>query len=275
MFLEASISNRIKMAIKYSEVKQGILLLILFFLSFALYFTFFTLIPQLVGINLPDRYLVFVYAFASPLATLPLILFVSKKTKTQLDWRLSPPKLLSLVPIFLLVTALIIATNPLNNFRSYLSNLFDNKISFLSFTFPEFDLNLTTKLIGSVFLAPIIEEYFIRKQILGILLTKLSPVLSIILSSLFFALGHLKIYSIIYLFVWGLILGFIFYKTKSVELCMIIHALWNLAGLFLSEKLIEFKASQFILHIGLILISITVSYFILSKLVGKYSSSRN
>jgi len=127
------------MEIKYCEVKQGILLLILFFLSFALYFTFSTLIPQLIGINLSDRYLIFIYAFASPVATLPLIFFISKKTETPVKWRLSPPKLLSLFLIFLFVSVLIIATNPLNNFKLYLTNIFQNKISGLSFALPEFD----------------------------------------------------------------------------------------------------------------------------------------
>jgi len=258
--------------ITYSEIKQSSLLIILFFLSFALYFTIFTLIPQLFDIDLSSTYLTFIYAFASPIATIPLILYVNKKTGTPLNWKLSPPKQSSLVLLVFFVLALIIATNPLNNFKSYFNYLFNNKISGLSVAFPDFNVDIIIKLVGIVFFAPIIEEYFIRKQILGILLTKLSPNLAIILSSLYFAIAHLKIDSLLYLFVWGLVLGFLFFKTKSIELCIIIHALWNLAGLFLIEKLMILEAPYFLYHFGLIFISTVIAYFILRKLVGNFKS---
>ena len=256
----------------YPDLRKSILLILLFFLSFAIYFTIFSLIPQLLGITLSEQYTTFVFSFASPIATLPLIIFVSKKSGIPLRWLLSLPKISTILLLAVLTFLMVVVTNPLNEISGYITSFIDKKVSILYLRLPEFDLNLVIKFIGVVILAPIVEEYFIRKQILSILLTKYSPNLSIILSSAFFAIGHLKLDSIIYLFIWGLLLGVLYYRTNSIEIAILTHVLWNLAGLFLNEKYVDRMTLSIITNIVFIVISLLVIYLILNYLTRKYVS---
>lgn len=66
---------------------------------------------------------------------------------------------------------------------------------------------------------------------------------SIIVSALIFALFHLNIWQFPIAFFWGLLLGWIYVKTRSLLLCMLMHALNN-AIPFLFMLAVDFKIIQ-------------------------------
>lgn len=78
--------------------------------------------------------------------------------------------------------------------------------------------------------APIFEELIFRGIILDGLLKKHSPVTSILISSIIFGLAHLNPWQFVTAFVIGIFAGWIYYKSRSLSLAIIIHAVVNLTG---------------------------------------------
>lgn len=78
--------------------------------------------------------------------------------------------------------------------------------------------------------APVLEELIFRGIILDGLLNKYSPIKSILISSFLFGLVHLNPWQFITGFVIGIFSGWVYYKTRSLSLSMIIHASLNLCG---------------------------------------------
>jgi membrane protease YdiL (CAAX protease family) len=82
-------------------------------------------------------------------------------------------------------------------------------------------------LIGSVFIAPLCEELFFRGFVLSGLLRELSPFWAIVISAALFAIAHLDPGSFIPLFVIGLALGVLRWRTRSTWPGITLHMLNN------------------------------------------------
>ena len=81
--------------------------------------------------------------------------------------------------------------------------------------------------------APFFEEYLFRGFLLPSL-TKFLPVWgAIALSGFVFALAHLNVADIIPLTTLGIVMGFIYWKSKNLLASMLLHCLWN-SGSFLA-----------------------------------------
>lgn len=78
-------------------------------------------------------------------------------------------------------------------------------------------------------IAPVVEELFFRKFLLGKLLEKNRVRIALLISSLCFSIIHLEtINNIIPAFISGIILGFIYLKTKRLGYSIMLHFLFNL-----------------------------------------------
>ena len=77
------------------------------------------------------------------------------------------------------------------------------------------------------------------------LLSKYSPVKSIVVASILFGIAHLNPWQFVSAFITGLFIGWIFYKTKNLIACIIVHMANNflsiLCGciLFLDKRFSE------------------------------------
>ncbi len=71
--------------------------------------------------------------------------------------------------------------------------------------------------------APFFEEWLCRGIVLRGLLKKAGPVWAIILSALFFAAIHMNLWQAIPAFLMGLLFGYVYYKTGSLKLVMLMH----------------------------------------------------
>ena len=89
-----------------------------------------------------------------------------------------------------------------------------------------------TNWISPIFIGPILEELVFRGTLLTGMLEKYKPRKAIVLTSILFALMHLQLLQIVPAFFWGLLLGYTFYKSKSIVLCVIIHGTINFSSLF-------------------------------------------
>ena len=75
--------------------------------------------------------------------------------------------------------------------------------------------------------APIFEEWLCRGMVLRGLLTKMKPVWAIVISALFFALIHMNPWQALNAFIIGVVMGYVYYKTGSLWLTMLIHFVNN------------------------------------------------
>ena len=83
--------------------------------------------------------------------------------------------------------------------------------------------------------APIFEEWLCRGMVLRGLLTKIKPVWAIVISALFFAVIHANPWQALNAFLIGLVMGYVYYKTGSLILTMIIHFINNGTSVILSN----------------------------------------
>ena len=100
-----------------------------------------------------------------------------------------------------------------------------------------------TLLSVSVF-APLFEEWFCRGLILrGLLSNRMHPAAAIAVSSVFFALLHMNPWQAIPAFILGLLFGYVYYKTGSLKLTMLMHCVNNTLAAILS-KVPAFKDAE-------------------------------
>ncbi|EAW36845.1 type II CAAX endopeptidase family protein [Lyngbya sp. PCC 8106] len=81
--------------------------------------------------------------------------------------------------------------------------------------------------------APVFEEIMFRGFLLPSLTRYMSMGSAILLSSLFFAVAHMNISEIIPLMTLGIVLGFVYTRSRNLLSSMLLHCLWN-SGTLLS-----------------------------------------
>ena len=80
--------------------------------------------------------------------------------------------------------------------------------------------------------APILEELIFRGIILDGLLKKYSPLKSILVSSILFGIVHLNPWQFVTALAIGSLSGWVYYKTRNLMLCIVIHFVNNFAAFF-------------------------------------------
>lgn len=78
----------------------------------------------------------------------------------------------------------------------------------------------------SVF-APFFEEWLCRGMILRGLLQKTNPAAAVVISALVFAIIHMNPWQAIPAFILGLLFGYVYYRTGSLKLTMLMHCVNN------------------------------------------------
>lgn len=87
----------------------------------------------------------------------------------------------------------------------------------------------------SVF-APLFEEWLCRGMVLrGLLGNNVKPVWAIIISAAFFAFIHLNPWQAVPAFLLGLLFGYVYYRTGSLKLTMLMHCVNNTFAVILSN----------------------------------------
>ncbi len=132
----------------------------------------------------------------------------------------------------------------------------------------------------SVF-APLCEEWLCRGMVLrGLLARGKSPVFAISISALFFALIHMNPWQAVPAFLLGCLFGYVYYKTGSLKLTMLMHCVNNTFAVIISRipafeeaqnwaEVLKGPAYGIVIAATLILTALTVLAF--SKIRLKYS----
>ena len=115
-------------------------------------------------------------------------------------------------------------------------------ILFIPLTYFELSLGLFKPSLSSInlysfilliIITPIAEEFIFRDFILKRLMNSKNVIYSILASSLIFSLTHLKIQILFETFILGIILGYIYYKSKNIILCIVFHFIFNLISSYM------------------------------------------
>ena len=91
--------------------------------------------------------------------------------------------------------------------------------------------------------APLFEEWLCRGMVLRGLLTKMSPAWAIAVSALFFSVLHMNPWQALPAFLLGLLFGYVYYKTGSLKLTMLMHCTNNTMAVIFS-KIPQFKEAE-------------------------------
>ncbi len=109
---------------------------------------------------------------------------------------------------------------------------------------PEWFEQLMNQMVGGSFIlslisvsvfAPIFEEWLCRGVVLRGLLTRMHPASAIAVSAVFFAVLHMNPWQALPAFLLGLLFGYVYYKTGSLKLTMLMHCVNNTMALILSR----------------------------------------
>lgn len=95
--------------------------------------------------------------------------------------------------------------------------------------------NLILNFIAVSVFAPFFEEWLCRGVVLRGLLTKMRPGWAIIVSALFFAVLHMNPWQALPAFLLGLLFGYVYYRTGSLKLTMLMHFTNNTMALIFSR----------------------------------------
>lgn len=85
-------------------------------------------------------------------------------------------------------------------------------------------------------LGPIVEELLFRGAITRELLRRYRPGAAIVLSALLFGLAHFNPVQMVFAFVLGLLLGWMYWRTRSLVPCIVFHVLNNGLSTWLSLR---------------------------------------
>ena len=96
--------------------------------------------------------------------------------------------------------------------------------------------------IGAILLAPLFEELIFRGIILKGFLTKYTPAIAIMISAVLFSAVHAQPVQLLGALFFGVLSGWLYYKTQSLGLCILLHFLSNLSSQLIAYTL--FKASS-------------------------------
>ncbi len=94
---------------------------------------------------------------------------------------------------------------------------------------------LVASLLSVSVMAPLFEEWLCRGLVLRGMLKKTNPTVAIVISALFFAVLHMNPWQAIPAFVLGLLFGYVYYRTGSLKLTMLMHCVNNTFSVFISR----------------------------------------
>ncbi len=178
---------------------------------------------------------------------------------------------------FLIILATIIATPALLVITEALVTLIPMPEIIANFFAKMVQLNLPGFIAVAV-LAPIIEELIFRGVVLQGFLKKYSPVKAIILSAVIFGIAHLNPWQFVAAFIIGTFIGWVYYNTRSIVPCILIHFLNNGISFYIGYKTNNINTTfsslvggglNYALLIILALAICAACYFTLAKIFSK------
>lgn len=105
-------------------------------------------------------------------------------------------------------------------------------------------------IVYAIILGPILEELVFRGVTYGLLeKAGLKPGLIILISSLLFGAIHLILVQVLYAAFFGMFLGFLRYKYRSIKITIVTHILFNFTGTYVSSFIEQYSPGNAVIYI--------------------------
>ncbi len=116
----------------------------------------------------------------------------------------------------------------------------------------------------TVIIAPIFEEVLFRGLVMNEFLGIMRPWAAIVLQGILFGITHMALFQSIFAGVLGVLLGVIYYNTKSIKMSCIFHCVFNFSVILTATELSNFSAILLFV-LGLLLCGISLFYIIVNS----------
>lgn len=204
-----------------------------------------------------------VHVLATALNFVPYIIYITRKTKIKLSDYLALPNIATLIKV-IIISALIrfVIVIPFDNPGTFFNLLKDSTLRFytlsLDISIPGIAVALRWALI------PLVEEILFRGLILTLFLKIFTPPKAILLNTFIFSLYHVNLSWFFGLFIMGLVLCVIFYKTNSILISTFSHyILYN--GLLKIESLEYNRTWELLVYFSIYVFSVVIVILLLRK----------
>lgn len=195
-------------------------------IALALSYFLFGLVPQAFGITISNLTIEIIYTIAACWCIVFAIQLNKKwdiKLKNYLHFAF---KWREMIFTFLFsVAATIVSIMLIDSIENW-TDLISGKINTIKIS-SEWSALYAIRLLRTVIISPFFEELFFRGVLLTFLLRKFSASKAILIVSLLFAVSHFKFEDFFMLLFWGMVFGYLFYKTKSLWISTLSHLLTN------------------------------------------------
>ena len=213
---------------------------------------------QMIALRFVDAQLILDYGMIViyPVQFIPAMLYVARKSQRnalfERGWSLdsfhpAPFKGWQLVILTIATTAASMMVFDLPNYWNMKLSMRSSILAQFYESFMAIMKQMTGGPLWSSFLtvaifAPFFEEWLCRGVVLRGLLTKMKPSWAIIISALFFAAIHANPWQALNAFLIGVLMGYVYYRTGSLKLTMLMHFVNNVSAVILGriESLKEF-----------------------------------
>lgn len=112
-----------------------------------------------------------------------------------------------------------------------------------------------------VVIAPLFEEVLFRGIVMGELRGVMRPWAAIGFQALLFGAAHAVLFQSIFAFVMGILLGIVYYKTRSIVTSAVCHSAFNLSVVFSHSELTQWSAAVMLVF-GVLLIISSIVYIV-------------
>ncbi len=170
------------------------------------------------------------HLLCSLIIDISLIIYLYRRLEIKIEWWCNV-KISSLILLILISISVFFLSLPFVDLKEYFVRLLSGEFSVYKFSLERIlhsNIESITYFIFMVFAVPVAEEIIFRGFLLKLMLRRYSVFVSLIFTSLIFAVVHLRFTGIGYLIIYGLLFSYSFWKTKSLIIPILLHVIINL-----------------------------------------------
>lgn len=237
------------------------LLLLILEICFSLIFTRFIYNKGIIYLSLDVSHLIIIYLMIR-------------------NWKIDLRKLFKKIKIknvcfIALISLMLVLIYPILNIPNLISSFLNGQTGIIkpSLSFFEngsFTFSKIYFLIRGLLIMPFFEEILYRGIIQNKLSENYTAFIAIVISSIFFGIGHMQLEQSVVTFFSGLLIGFIYYKTKNLTSAVMIHMFINVFANFTRIIYVDLIDSRILIY-HLIIISALILLSI--QFVKNYKTS--
>jgi uncharacterized protein len=109
--------------------------------------------------------------------------------------------------------------------------------------------------LSMIVLAPLFEETVVRGVVLRAFLNHYKPMYAILFSGILFGISHILPGQIMGAVIFGILIGYVYFATRSLLLCILIHAFHNALAIYAGSIHFAFNPTSFAWSFPLFLVS--------------------